>query len=159
MVSILVLASIISVDTASARITSEEQARQKALKMVRGATVTEVERDDEDGIPVYEVELWKGTKEYVLIYKESDGELIEYEWEEQSAAQHSNKKMMSKAECKTLAKKKVKNAKIMSIMHKHDDGADVYKLIMEKGNKRYTLEYHARTKTLLEYKWEILKYI
>lgn len=64
-------------------ITSEQQAETKALQKVPGARVTEVEQDYEKGTKVYEVKLYKGTKEYELTYRASDGKLIAYGWEEE----------------------------------------------------------------------------
>ncbi len=63
---------------------------------------------------------------------------------------------ITKKECRQLAKKKVKNAKITSIYKKYDDGIKVYKVNMHNNKKEYTLKYHAKTGTLLEYEWELV---
>ncbi len=144
-------------ETVSAKkITSINQAEQKALKKVKSATVTEIDKDYDDGVLVYEVHLIKGTKEYDITYRASDGKTLSYGWEENAVNRTSKKKIMSKASCKKLAKKKVKNAKITSIVKKTDDGVVVYKLKMKTKSKKYELVYHARTRKLLEYDWELI---
>ena len=58
---------------------------------------------------------------------------------------------MSESKCRSLAQKKVPGASITSIRLKYDDGIDQYKVKMKKGNKKYELEYHARTRELIGY--------
>lgn len=153
----LVSLSILSPETVCAKkITSISQAEKEALKKVKGATVTEVDKDYEDGVLVYEVQLVKGTKEYDITYRASDGKMLSYGWEDNAVNRTSKKKIMSKADCKKLEKKKVKNAKITSIVKKYDDGVDIYKIKMKTSSKKYVLEYHARTGKLLEYEWELI---
>lgn len=157
MMMCLISLSLLSPETVSAKkITSINQAEQKALKKVKGATVTEIDKDYDDGVLVYEVHLIKGTKEYDITYRASDGKTLSYGWEENAVNRTSKKKIMSKASCKKLAKKKVKNAKITSIVKKTDDGVVVYKLKMKTKSKKYELVYHARTRKLLEYDWELI---
>lgn len=155
MVCCLALIGILAVpSTAYAKkITSDSQAERLAKKKVKGATVIEVDRDYEKGNLVYEVKLIKGTKEYDLTYRASDGKLIEYGWEEMRV-KPSTKKVMSKSKCKNLARKKVKGAQITSIKLKYDDGIEEYKVKMQKGSKKYELEYHARTGKLIGYQWK-----
>lgn len=139
----------------AAKITSEEQARQKALQKVPNASVTDIDLDREDGTQIYEIELVKGTKKYDLVYRVSDGKLLEYGWEKVSVSPAGSRSMISTDKCRKLALDKVKNGKITSISQKTDDGIDIYKVKMTAGNKLYTLKYHARTGALTECKWEI----
>lgn len=144
-------------DTAYAKkITSIEQAEKKAKNKVKNATVTEVDVDYEEGKLVYEVQLIKGTKEYDVTYRASDGKLVSYGWEESAINRYSEKEIMSMNQCKKLAKKKVSKGTITSVTKKFDDGISIYKVKMKKSNKKYTLKYHARTGELLEYKWELV---
>lgn len=156
MMCCLALIGILAVpNTAYAKkITSDRQVEKLAKKEVKGATVVEVDKDYEKGNLVYEVKLIKGTKEYDLTYRASDGKLIEYDMEEQRV-RPSSKKVMSESKCKKLAKKKVKGAKIISIGLKYDDGIEEYKVKMQKGSKKYELEYHARTGKLIGYQWKL----
>lgn len=137
------------------KITSTRDAEKKALNEVKKAVVLEVDMDYEKGAIVYEVYLIKGTKEYEITYRASDGKMISYGWEEQEINKYSNKKIMSKSKCKKLARKKVKNGKITSLVRKYDDGISIYKVKMQKSKKRYEMKFHARTGKLLEYKWEL----
>lgn len=139
----------------AAKLSSAAQARQKALQKVPNATVTDVDLDHENGYEIYDIELVKGSKKYDLTYRASDGKLLEYGWEKVSVSPSRTRALMSTDQCRQLALAKVKNGKIVSISQKTDDGIDIYKVKMTAGNKRYTLKYHARTKALIECKWEL----
>lgn len=139
----------------AAKITSEAQAQKKALQKVPNATVTEVERDHDDGVLVYEVQLVKGSKKYDITYRASDAKIVAYEWEKITVSPSSGRTLIGETKCRQLAEGKVKNGKILSLNHKVDDGVDIYKVKMTAGNKRFTLKYHARTGALIDYEWEI----
>ena len=137
MICCLALIGILAVpNTAYAKkITSDSQVRRLAKKEVKGAVIIEIDRDYEKGNLVYEVKLMKGTKEYDLTYRASDGKLIEYDMEE-LRVRPSSKKIISKSKCKRLAKKKVKGGQIISIRLKFDDGIEEYK-VKKPGNSGY----------------------
>ncbi len=137
------------------KITGITQARNKALKEVKNATILDVDKDYDDGVLVYDVDLLKGKKKYNIVYRASDGKKIEYGWE-LKGYYSKNGKTISKSSCQKLALNKVKNATVMSIVNKTDDGMQVYKVKLKKGDKRYTLEYHASTGKLMEYEWEVV---
>lgn len=136
------------------KITRDSQAESMAKKKVKGGTVVELDKDYEKGNLVYEVKLIKGTREYDLTYRASNGKLIQYGWEEHKLNRTTKKKMISISKCRKLAKKQVKGATILSLRLKYDDGIDQYKVKMKKGNRRYELDYHARTGKLIGYEWE-----
>lgn len=141
----------------AARISSADQARQKALQKVPNAVVTDVGSDRENGQQVYEVELVKGSKKYDMTLRASDGKLLEYKWEKTTVNPNRSRSLIGTEKCKKLALNKVKNATVTSVSQKTDDGIDIYKVKLTAGNKRYTLEYHARTGALLEYQWKAAK--
>lgn len=144
-------------ETACAKgLTSEKQAQEKALDKVKNATVTEVDYDREDGKPVYEVELVKGTKEYQLTYRASDGKLIAYGWEEHAVDRYTGTKLIGESKCRELADRKVSHATLISIVRKYDDGTPVYKVKMKKGSKKFELKFHAGTGQLIEYEWKLV---
>ena len=137
-------------------ISSVQQAKKKARKQVKGARVVKTETDYEDGKLVYEVELSKGKKEYNLVFRASDAKMISYDWEIHSWNVTNGKgNLISLSKAKKLAKKQVKNAKITSVMKKHSDGIDVYRVKMKDSKKNYELKIHVRTGKLLEYEWEL----
>lgn len=137
-------------------ITSIYQAKRLARQKVKGATVTEADKDYENGELVYEVTLVKGKKEYDLTYRASDAKLVSYSWEFPSVYVSKGKgKIISKSKCKRLAKKQVSGGSITSIVKKRSDGIDIYKVKMKKSNKKYELKFHARTGKLLEYEWKL----
>lgn len=139
----------------AARISNANQARQKALRQVPDATVTDVDLDRENGVQVYEIELVKGTKKYDITYRVSDGKMLEYGWEKTVVSPNKNRSLISADKCRQLALEKVKNGTVTAVSQKADDGIDIYKVKATAGNKRYTMEYHARTGALIEYKWKL----
>lgn len=139
----------------AAAISSEAQAEKKALQKVPNGTVTDVDRDHEKGVLVYEVEVVKGSKKYDITYRASDAKIIAYEWEKIYVDANSSKPLIGESKCRQLALRKVKNATIVSLAHKVDDGVDIYKVKMTAGSKRYTLKFHARTGALIDYEWEL----
>ncbi len=156
-VMFLALSMMFGFNTAKAqKMTNAAQAKNAALKEVPSAKVTEVDTDMDNGVLVYEVELYKGDKEYKLEYRASDGKLVKYEWEiSHPAITNQNKKNLSKSAIKKKALNKVKNATVVSVNLTHDDGMAIYKVRLTKGDKSYKLEYNSKTGKLLEYKWEI----
>lgn len=139
------------------KMTSADQAQRAALKTVPSATVVKVESDYDNGTQVYEVELVKGGKEYNFEYRASDGKLIQYDWEISNPPYtNQSRKNIPQKSIQKKAKKKVKNAAVLGIVLKHDDGRAEYKVKLRKGNKNYTLVYDSKSGKLLEYEWEIV---
>lgn len=157
----LVFTSVVFVPNTSyaKSISTINQAENLAKKKVKGAEVVEVDTDYEKGVFVYEIKLTKGKKEYDLTYRASDSKLISYGWEIHSWYVSQGDGIcgntISRSKCKKLAKKQVSGGKILSMVKKHSDGIEIYKVKMNKGNKKYELEFHACTGKLLEYDWEL----
>lgn len=134
------------------KVNSMDEAKKLAQQKVKSAVVTEVETDTEHGETVYEVSMYKGQKEYSLKYRASDGKLIDYEWEiPNTSYELQDKANVSEASIKSKAGKKVKNATVVSVRLKEDDGLMEYKVRLDKGNYQYTLVYNAKNAKLLEY--------
>lgn len=133
-------------------------ARAKSLalnKVGKGAIVTEVESDYEHGGLFYQVDLIKNSKDYELVYRAKDSKLVKYHWELMyTGNQKRYGNNLKKATINKKAKRYVKGAKITSTKLTRDDGLAAYKVIMKKGSKKYTLEYNAKSGSLLEYKWQ-----
>ena len=102
----------------AAKISSAEQARQKALQKVPNAVVTDVDLDRENGQQVYDIELVKGSKKYDLTYRVSDGKMMEYGWEKTAVSPSSGSSVISTQTCRQLALNKVKNGTITAISQK-----------------------------------------
>lgn len=143
--------------TVSAKeISSIQQAQKQAKDRVNGAKVVKTEQDYEDGELVYEVELSKGKKEYSLVFRASDAQMISYEWEIDSwSVTKGSGALIGLDKAKELAKEQVPKAKITSVMKKYSDGIDLYKVKMKTSSKKYELKIHARTGKILKYKWEL----
>ncbi|RJQ66857.1 hypothetical protein D5S17_34245 [Pseudonocardiaceae bacterium YIM PH 21723] len=58
---------------------SEAQAREIAQNRVPGAQITEVDRDHEDGRPVWEIELRKDRVEYEIEVNADNGQIVDYD--------------------------------------------------------------------------------
>lgn len=140
------------------KIQNTSQAEAAALKKVPSATVTEVGTDTDNGVLMYEVELYKSGKEYNLEFRASDGKLMKYEWEI-SNPPYTNQDAndLSKSSIEKKALKKVPNAAVVSTTLTYDDGMSQYKVRLKKGSKKYKLVYDAKKGKLLEYEWEITK--
>lgn len=135
------------------KIGSLSAAKKMAKKKVKKAVITEAGTEYEKGMLVYEIELFKGSREYDVKYRASDGKLLEYRWELKNTA-YSRTKKLSESKIRKKAASKVKNAKIVSVVLDMDDDDYEYKVIMKKGKKKYKLVYHAGNGKLLEYGWE-----
>lgn len=55
---------------------SPDDARAAALGALSGATVTDVDLDDEDGFLVYEVDLWRDGTEFEVTIDAGSGEVL-----------------------------------------------------------------------------------
>lgn len=139
------------------QIRSLEAAKQAAKKQVPYAQVTEAEMDTDDGTTVYEISLNKGSKEYSLKFRASDGTLLEYEWELPNTSYSiQNKKSLTKSKIQKKALKQVKNARVKSIVLNTDDGLQEYKVVLTNGKRQYKLLYNAKNGKLLEYEWKLI---
>ncbi len=56
--------------------TSDADARAAALRAVPGATVTDLDLDEEDGYLVYEVDLWRDGVEFDVTIDAGSGEVL-----------------------------------------------------------------------------------
>lgn len=155
---VMILCSVVVVlptNVQAKKISSVSAAKKLARNKVKGASVTEVDTDYENGNIVYEVELQKGKREYSLEFRASDGKLMEYKWELAYVDSSDASKKVSKAAIRKAAKKQVKKAKIVSVVFDDDLYNPEYDVVMKKGNKKYELTFHARNAKLVEYKWKI----
>lgn len=139
------------------QIQSLEAAKQAAKKQVPSAQTTKAEMDTDNGTTVYEVSLRKGSKEYSLKFRASDGKLLEYEWELPNTSYSiQSKKNLAQSKIQKKALKQVKNARVKSIVLKTDDGLQEYKVVLTKGKRQYKLLYNAKNGKLLEYEWKLI---
>lgn len=146
----------LSIKVCAKRITSIQHAEKKALKEVKGAHVLETKEGYEgkkSKTRIYEIKLIKATKEYDITYRAADGKMLSYCWKQNKLNKTSKKDIITKNECKQLAKKEVKKGMITFMKKKQEDGVQVWKVKMYTGKKAYTLVYHARTGKLIRYEW------
>ena len=160
MLSMLMLCAVMIFPSAQAdakKISSSGAASRKARSLIKGGTVTEVDRDREGSMTVYEVTLVKGKKKYDVKYNATNGKLISYEWE-RIGFRPSRGTYVSKKKIKKLALKQVKKAKVKKLfLDVSDDGDDEYEVDMKKGQKKYTLDFDAFSGKLVSYKWKLIE--
>ncbi len=156
----VILGSVITIMPTQAeakKISSISAAKKLARQKVKGATVMEVDTDYENGGLVYDVELHKGKREYSLEFRASDGKLMEYNWELAYTNPSYMSRKRNKASIRKAAKKKVKNAKVVSIVMDDDLDKPEWDVVLKKGKKKYELTYNAHTGKLVEYGWKLTK--
>ncbi len=148
---------------ASGSYIGKDKAVEKALKNAK-ATKTEVsylecERDDDDGLVVYEIEFRKGSKEYSYTINAKTGNIREKSVD--YGYVHSDKKRISES----TAKKKVfkfsgiKQSKVTDLYCEfdYDDGKAIYEVKFRKGNYVYEYDVNARSGKIVEYSKEYSK--
>lgn len=128
---------------------SKATVKKLALKQVKKATVVRIEKDYDDGIPVYEIKLKKGGKKYVLKYQAKSRRLLEYEWEliEKRPASTGD---IDVAKAKEIALQRVPGASVIRATLDFDDGREVYEVDLVKGYTEYELKIDANTGEILE---------
>lgn len=148
--------AFLPVQAEAKKIASGSAAKKLARSKVKGAVVTEVDTDYENGTIVYDVELHKGNREYSLEYRASDGKLMKYKWELIYEGSSQASKTVKKEAIRKAASKKVKKAKIVSVTLDDDLYKPEYDVVMKKGNKKYELSFNAHSAKLVEYEWKLV---
>lgn len=154
-IAVCSIVAFLPVNVEAKKISGISAAKKLARNKVKGASVTEVDTDYENGALVYEVELHKGNREYNLSYRASDGKLMEYKWELIYENHSQSSKKVGVAKIRKAANKKVKKAKILSVHLDDDVYNPEYDVVMKKGNKKYELSFSAGSAKLVEYEWKI----
>lgn len=155
---VMIVCSVMAVSPTNVqakKISSISAAKKLARNKVKGAVVTEVDKDYENGSMVYDVELHKGKREYNLEFRASDGKLMEYKWELAYENPSYVSRKINKDGIRSAANKQVKKAKIVSVTLDDDLDKPEYDVVMKKGNKRYKLTFNAHNAKLVEYEWKI----
>lgn len=157
-----------------------EKARELALAEVPGATVTDIELDRENGVYVYEIELYKDGYEYDLVLSAADGNRVSIksekdDWEDDGGWQHHGERTpvtapqagaqqetapqaqksgsyIGLAKAKEIVLQKAPGAAIQKIELERDDGRISYEGEAVKGNVEYEFDIDAYTGAILS--WE-----
>ena len=148
---------------ASGSYISDDKAVEKALKDAsakRSAVYQlECERDDDDGLVVYEIEFIKGSKEYSYTINAKTGNIreksVEYGYVRSSKAKISE----SAAKNKVFKFSGIKKSKVTDITcyYDYDDGKEIYEVKFRKGNYLYEYDVNARSGKIVEYSKEYSK--
>lgn len=160
---------------------SYEKAGTLALKQVPDATITDIELEKENGVLVYEIELYKDGHEYDLILNAATGEKLflashqdswnengySFDWDHHSdrhsshSSSGSNDKQNSQTsltpsismeQAQKLLLEKVPGATIKELELDTDKGRLIYEGELRKGKMEYEFEMDANTGAFLE--WE-----
>lgn len=161
--------------TQNTSVISCEKARTLALKQVPDALITDIELDKEDGVLVYEIELYKDGYEYDLLLNAVTGEKLfleshkdswdsddyAFDWSHhgshhshQSSGHHKQDQasILSIEQVQKLLLDKVPGAVIKELELDTEDGRLIYEGELRKGKMEYEFELDAATGVFLD--WE-----
>ena len=148
---------------ASGSYIGESKAIDKALKNA-GTTKSEVsyiecERDDDDGLVVYEIEFRKGSKEYSYTINAKTGNIREKSVEYGYVRSNKAKISESTAKKKVFSFSGIKQSKVsdLTCYYDYDDGKEIYEVKFRKGNYLYEYDVNARSGKIVEYSKEYSK--
>ena len=148
---------------ASGSYIGESKAIEKALKNA-GTTKSEVsyiecERDDDDGLVVYEIEFRKGSKEYSYTINAKTGNIREKSVEYGYVRSNKAKISESTAKKKVFSFSGIKQSKVsdLTCYYDYDDGKEIYEVKFRKGNYLYEYDVNARSGKIVEYSKEYSK--
>lgn len=150
--------NIITADAASKYI-SKTKAKSIALKNagLKASEVefTKVKLDKDDGVVVYEIEFYKGTREYSYEINAKSGKILKKEIEKEKQERETNS-YIGKSKAKQIALKhaglKASEVDYIKVKLDKDDGVAVYEVEFYNKNKEYSYEINAKTGKIIE--WE-----
>lgn len=148
---------------ASGSYIGEEKAIEKALKdaNAKKSTVSflECERDDDDGLVVYEIEFRKDSKEYSYTINAKTGNIREKSVEYGYVRSNKAKISESTAKKKVFSFSGIKQSKVsdLTCYYDYDDGKEIYEVKFRKGNYLYEYDVNARSGKIVEYSKEYSK--
>ena len=149
---------------ASGSYIGESKAIDKALKNA-GTTKSEVsyiecERDDDDGLVVYEIEFMKGSTEYSYTINAKTGNIreksVDYGYVRSSKTTRISE---SAAKNKVFKFSGIKKSKVTDLYCEfdYDDGKAIYEVKFRKGNYVYEYDVNAYSGKIVEYSREYSK--
>lgn len=157
-----ILPTEIPVTSAASRI-GVKKAKSIALKHA-GLKASQVKfkkakLDYDDGRAVYEVEFYKGNKEYDYEIDAKTGKILSYDHDiEDNESNKSSKVKISSSKAKSIALKhaglKESQVRGLKVSLDDDDGKKVYEVEFHKGKYEYNYEISASTGKILDYEKE-----
>jgi uncharacterized membrane protein YkoI len=148
--------------TASSGAIDEAQARSIALEHAgvaeSDAKFYRVERDNDDGRAVYEVEFYSGNTEYDYEISAETGEILSYDsdiegWAAQSASSTGSAVTLEQARELVLERVPGAAASDVQIEQERDDGRDIYEGEVYYDRTEYEFEIDASTGSFI--KWSV----
>lgn len=157
--------------TNSNEIISMEVLKSKVIKLVPDGTITDVELESRNNVPVFKIEVYKNGLEYNLILNATTGEKIsssshdsgwdksnyELDWDYDEYIPSSQKvdntsTIIDSAKAAQIAKAKAPaGATLIEIKLDYDDGRAIYEGKLIKGNMEYEFEIDALTGTIIDW--------
>ena len=141
-------------------ITKEEAIKIALAKIGKDAKLDEVEFENDDNTPKYEVEMYDDKYEYDIEIHAITGVILEFEMEAYKIKDEKEPiiqlKYITKEEAIKIALAKIgKDAKLDEIEFESDDNPPKYEIEMYDDKYEYEIEIHAITGAILEFEREI----
>ncbi|HZH59314.1 MAG TPA: PepSY domain-containing protein [Metabacillus sp.] len=155
--TVVVLGGAVAVNHSYAQEKTEnigiEKAKEAALKKVDGV-VEDIELENHNGQPVYEVEIDKGQKDYDLYIDGTTAKVNKVKEKDDdddiNAESISNSSFITEEEAIELAKTKI-NGELIEIDFDEDDGRYVYDMEFRTATGEAEITIDAKTKDVLEF--------
>lgn len=129
-----------------------EKAKEAALKKVDGV-IEDIELDNHNGQPVYEVEIDKDQKDYDLYIDGTTAKINKVEEKDNddiNTVNISDSSFITEKEAIELAKKKI-DGELIEIEFDEDDGRYVYNMEFRTATGEVEITIDAKTKDVLEF--------
>lgn len=132
---------------------SKAKAQELALKQVKGK-ITDIEFDNDDRTPHYEIEIKSAKEEVDLEVNAVTGKvkITDREPIKQAKAAAKKTKLITKEKAIQLAKAKLNGkGKVTDIELESDEGVRYYEMELTHGKKEYDVKVHAVTGKILKF--------
>ncbi len=152
----VLLAALSATSVFAASNISAAQAKAIALKKVPGATVTSIELDNERGRAIYDIDLILNQYEYDLKLDATTGSGISVRKElRDNASNPATSNVISVAQAKSIALKKIPGATITKIELDYENGRAIYDIDLILNQYEYDLKLDAKTGSGISVKKEL----
>ncbi|MCM3744386.1 PepSY domain-containing protein [Sporosarcina luteola] len=141
---------------------SLQDAKKVATDKVKGANVTEVELDEDDGRYHYDIDLKDGKYEYDLEVDAVTGKIIKFEKEVENDSKAQTEKVADQKQAMKDKKDMLSEEQALKIAKQHASGVvtevelddNVYEIEMEDGKIEYEVDIDAYTGAILSFEQE-----
>lgn len=138
---------------------TSEKATEIALAKTGGGTVTKCEIDYDDGIIIYEIEIYNNSIEYDVDVNATNSQIVKFEQETLKTSPNQtpiiNEINLEKA--KSVALAKTNGGDILKWEIDYEDGIKIYEFEIINGNIKYDLDVGAVDSKIYNFKQQTIK--